>query len=239
MIMKSDVAHSLDDWRAEVKVHAFLGLVGWGFLIPFSILTFSHLSNRNAKQFHRGTHLHMSVATLGLLCALAGVGYALLRFGTPFHNSDEEPTLKATYRKVHKTCGLIASIGAIAQVLLMGLMRRPLLYGQSISSLSTMARTGHILHKTLGYLWLALAWVALETGTHMVGGDDALIYSAGLIGSVLAVAVAVVATVQLSLHHDDGCDDRNSDLTRPENPTDTEPLQQAGSKDASSIYGSV
>jgi hypothetical protein len=189
-------------WSEEVKIHAILCLLGWGFLLPVSIFALSHLTRRTGQLHGFGIHFHMFVGTLGLIFALAGFGYGIRRFTT----FSREGVTK--YRYAHAVVGTIATAGAILQVLLMIFMRKPEYHGQAYTTWPLWQKVGHFGHRGLGFLWLFFALVALETGTHITNvthieslANRDEMYSAGLIGTTIATAMAVACTVQFAIFY--------------------------------------
>lgn len=151
------------------------------FLWPCFVLTLTHLHRRSRKLV---VHFHMFFGLIGLLLATAGFGFAVNMFTTLERHNVEK------YRKVHAVSGYIASCGG---------MRPPRHRNESWTEWPLWQKLGHIPHRGLGFLWLAMALVALETGTHMtsVHGSPGLEeqnekWSAALMAVLAAAALVVV-----------------------------------------------
>jgi hypothetical protein len=194
-----------DEWSDEVRIHAILLFLAWGFFIPVAIFTSSHLNHRTWKLQHFGVHFHMVVATIGLILALAGFGYGIKHFSTLGKNKrDNVPA----YNKAHAVIGTIATAGGILQLLLMAIMRPPKYEGESYTTWPWWQKVGHFAHRGLGFLWFFMGLAALEMGTHMTsvhraGYEDLAKqdekYSAGFVACLLATALTVAATVRIAI----------------------------------------
>jgi hypothetical protein len=126
-------------WTDDVKIHGTLMLLGWGFFIPLSSFVNSHLYKSNRTSHKLGVYFHMVFGAIGLILALTGFGFGISKFSTLSRDG------VSTYEMTHAVLGIIATAGGILQLVLIG----------------------HFSHCGLGFLWMLLAFAALETGTHI------------------------------------------------------------------------
>jgi len=115
----------------EVKIHAILMLLGWGFFIPFSIFALSHLrsqqpGNRTTlkKKEKFAVYFHMVLGFLGLALALGGFGYGVRNFST-LGKTKRTSSPVPRYNRAHGILGCVATGGACLQLILMLCMRPP------------------------------------------------------------------------------------------------------------------
>ena len=202
--MQRQLAFDPDEHQRKIKIHATLLLLGWGFFIPVSLFVNSHLGHLHVRHHEVGVHFHMAVGALGLILALAGFGYGIENFSTlpPNQRASGVPT----YNYAHAIIGSIATAGVCLQVVLMLCMRPPKSReeGHHSADWPWWQTMGHVTHRAGGFVWMLVAWVALEMGTHMTSfsrypewANQDEKYSAALIGTVVATILTVVVTVQL------------------------------------------
>ena len=201
-----DLPWDPEGWSDDVRIHAILMLIGWGFFIPVALFTTSHISYRQGSN-HRstwelhvfGVHFHMAVGAIGTIFAIVGFGYGLNKF-TTFERDNV-----STYRMVHAVVGTIASAGAMIQVLLMLIMRKPKYENQRYKTWPLWQKIGHFTHRGFGFLVFLFGLIACETGTHMTSvhhpGCEHLSeqnekYSGALICVLLAAAITTALMVQ-------------------------------------------
>jgi hypothetical protein len=196
MIESRNLAWDPIQWSDEVKIHAIMMLLGWGFFIPVAMFTNSLLYRRTFRLHHFGVNFHIVFVTIGMVFALTGLGYAFRHF-TVFTRDNV-----SKYRMAHGVIGSIASFGVVLQALLMIIMRPPKYEGQSYTTWPLWQKFGHFGHRGLGFLWFVFALVALETGTHITSvshieelANRNEYYSAGFIGAILATVLTVASTV--------------------------------------------
>lgn len=149
-----------------------------------------------------GVHFHMVMASIGLILALAGFGYGIKHLST-FNRDNVD-----AYNMAHAVIGTIATAGAILEVSLMLIMRRPKFAHQRYTTWPWWQKVGHFCHRGFGFFSFVCALVALETGTHIssvhVPGYEDLAdrnekYSGALIGILLATGLTTTFTVQLAM----------------------------------------
>ncbi|KAL7550141.1 hypothetical protein ACHAWF_013412 [Thalassiosira exigua] len=182
----------------EIRVHAWLLIWSWAFLIPLGALVSTHTKKHRARGQHPHFHVIYS-GVLGFVLALAGFAYGIDKFSTFSRDG------VSTYRTVHAVLGSIATAGMILEVLLLGLMRERNFGGMATDS-PLWQYLGHFSHRYMGYLWIAFGLMACETGTHISdvldeGANEK--YSRGLIGALGATAALSVAIVQVYDHFSD------------------------------------
>jgi hypothetical protein len=175
-------------------------LLAWGYFIPVGTFVHSHLHKSSFENHKFGVHFHFVFGAIGLVFAIAGFSYAIKNM-TTFQRSNVPP-----YHYAHAVIGTIATAGAILQLLLMVIMRKPKSETETFHEWPLWQKIGHFSHRGFGFLWIMLAYAALETGTHMtsVNGTEDLEnqnekWSGALLGTVFAAilssAVIVLAKV--------------------------------------------
>lgn len=204
------------EWSDDVKIHASLLLAGWAVLIPYSVLVLAHLHRRIRKNLHIvkiAVLFHMIFGVAGVILALAGFGYGVKHLSTFNRLSLDKLENGDIFLAFHAVVGSIATAGACFQILTMALMREPEFKEDgSYKEVPLWQTVGSYSHRGFGALWLFLAFVALETGTHGSGVHGKTIYtgenvedlnrqhekySVALIGCIFFTIVAVATTVQL------------------------------------------
>jgi hypothetical protein len=101
----------------------------------------------------------------------------------------------------HAVLGIIATAGGILQLLLMILMRppKPGAIDHDYHAWPLWQKVGHFSHRGLGFLWMLLAFAALETGTHITsvnrqGYEDLTNQNEKWSGAFLGTTFATVLT---------------------------------------------
>jgi hypothetical protein len=147
------MAYDPSEKNDQIRVHAILMLLAWGYFIPVGLFTNSHLYRRRFRQHSFGVHTHFLFCGIGVVLALAGFGYGVKNFTTLSRDS------ASNYRKAHGVIGIIATAGMILQPLLMAIMRKPKTDHDSYKEWPLWQKVGHFSHR-------ALTWsVSIGTGT--------------------------------------------------------------------------
>lgn len=226
----------------NVKVHAILLILGWGFLIPVSVFTLTHLSHREDDSLAIfGRHLHMAIGLLGAILAIAGFAFGMEKFSTLTRDKSLVPSSELRY--THAITGIIATVGCITNLCLFVFMRPKQRRGER----SLMARFGHLSHRIIGGISMAAAFIALETGTHMASidwytdlecgnlekQDDK--WTASLIGTYLATFLITMLSVNGAVRsqaiREDQASDEQDPKVIPMGDCDEEEGSEAGTPD--------
>eukprot|EP00986_Skeletonema_menzelii_P002396 scaffold648_cov131-Skeletonema_menzelii.AAC.1 len=102
------------------------------------------------------------------------------------------------YEYAHAVVGTISTAVMILQPLLMSIMRKPENEAEhaNFKNWPLSRQIGHVSHRALGFVSIYLAFVAMETGTHL-SESRAQKWSAGLIATITATVLVTLTITHL------------------------------------------